>query len=90
MRDLSAFSESFTLLLCCCALFFAFVHVVVLCCVVFLCVYSITSLSSVLIVIICVRSERLQLMEIPHNLDIVRYKEEPWYSCLIFGSLERG
>jgi hypothetical protein len=42
------------------------------------------------IVIICVRCERLQLVEIPHNQDIVRYKEEPWYSSLIFGSLERG
>jgi hypothetical protein len=29
-------------------------------------------------------------VEIPHNQDIVRYKEEPWYSSLIFGSLERG
>jgi hypothetical protein len=60
------------------------------CCVVLLCVYSTPSLTPVLIVITCVRRERLQLVEIPHNRDIVRYKEEPWYSSLIFGSLERG
>jgi hypothetical protein len=41
-------------------------------------------------VIICVRHERLQLVEIPHNRDILRYMEELWYSSLIFGSLERG
>jgi hypothetical protein len=38
-----------------------------------------------LIVIPCVRHERLQLVEISHNYDIVRYKDEPWYSTLIFG-----
>ena len=29
-------------------------------------------------------------MEIPDSRDIVRYKEEMWYSSLIFGSLEMG
>jgi hypothetical protein len=38
----------------------------------------------------CVRCERLQLVEILHNRDIVRYKEEVWYSSLIFGSLDMG
>jgi hypothetical protein len=53
-------------------------------------VYFILSLTPVLIVIICARRERLQLMKIPHNQDTVRYKEELWYSSLIFGSLESG
>jgi hypothetical protein len=57
---------------------------------VLLCAYSATSLTLVLIVITYVKRERLQLVEIPHNRDIVRYKEEPWYSSLIFESLERG
>jgi hypothetical protein len=58
--------------------------------IVLLCVYSTPSLTLVLIVITCVRHERLQLVEIPHKRDIVRYKEEPWYSSLMFGSLKRG
>jgi hypothetical protein len=60
------------------------------CSIVLLCAYSTPSLTPVLIVITCVRRERLQLVEIPNNRDIVRYKEELWYSSLIFGSLERG
>jgi hypothetical protein len=60
------------------------------CCVVLLCAYSIPSLTLVLIVITCVRLERLQIVEIPHNWDIVKHKEELWYSSLIFGSLESG
>jgi hypothetical protein len=34
------------------------------------------SLTPVLIVITCVRCERLQLVEIPRKQDIVRYKAE--------------
>jgi hypothetical protein len=58
--------------------------------IVLLCVSSTPSLTPILIVFTCVRCERLQLVEIPHKLDIVRYKKESWYSSLIFGSLERG
>lgn len=29
-------------------------------------------------------------MEVSHNRDIVKHKKEPWYSSLIFGSIERG
>jgi hypothetical protein len=57
---------------------------------VLLCAYSIPSLTLVLIVTTCIRRERLQLMDIPHNRDIVKHKKEPWYSSLIFGSLEKG
>jgi hypothetical protein len=57
---------------------------------VLLCAYYATSLTLVFIVITYVKRERLQLVEIPQNRDIVRYKEEPWYSSLIFESLERG
>jgi hypothetical protein len=60
------------------------------CCVVLFCAYYIPSLTLGLIVIICVRREGLQFVEIPHNRDIMKHKEELWYSSLIFGSLERG
>jgi hypothetical protein len=53
---------------------FAFVCVVVV--IVLLCVPSILFFTPILIVITYVRCERLQLMEIPHKRDIVRYKEE--------------
>jgi hypothetical protein len=52
------------------------------CYVVLLCAYSTPSLTPVLIVITCVRWERLQVVKIPQNQDIVRYKEEPCYSSL--------
>jgi hypothetical protein len=42
-----------------------------------------------LIVITCVRRERLQIVEIPHKRDIVKHKKELWYSSLIFRLLER-
>jgi hypothetical protein len=46
-------------------------HICVCCCyVVLLCAYSIPSLTLDLIVIICVRHERFQFVEIPHNWDI--------------------
>jgi hypothetical protein len=57
---------------------------------VLLCAYYTPFLTLVLIMITCVRREKLQLMEIPHNRVIVRYKKESWYSSLIFGSLETG
>jgi hypothetical protein len=46
-------------------------------------------LTSVLITIICVRRERLQLVEIPYKRDLIQGRKL-WYSSLIFGSLERG
>jgi hypothetical protein len=52
----------------------------------FVCLYSLLTL--VLIKIICVRHERLQLVEIPHKRDLI-YGRKSWYSCLIFVSLER-
>jgi hypothetical protein len=61
----------------CCALFFALCVCVCCCCIVLLCVYSTPSIFLILIVISCVRHERFQLVEIPDNRDIVRYKEEP-------------
>jgi hypothetical protein len=45
------------------------------CCIVLLCANSIPSLILVLIVITCVSREKLQLMKIPHNRDIVKHKE---------------
>jgi hypothetical protein len=45
-------------------------HICVCCCVVLLCAYSIPSLALVLIVINCIRRERLQFVEIPQNWDI--------------------
>jgi hypothetical protein len=56
-----------TLSFCCCALVFAFMCVVVA--IVLLCVFLLP-LTLVLIVITCVRHERLQLIEIPHKRDI--------------------
>jgi hypothetical protein len=88
LREIWALFSVITLSLCCwlCSLHLC----VCCCCVLLMCVYSTPSLTSVLIVITCVRRERLQLVEIPHNRDIVRYKEEPWYTSFISGSLERG
>jgi hypothetical protein len=72
-RDLSAFSES---LLCRFVVALSSLHCVCCCCIVLLCVYSTPSTTSILIVFSCVRRDRFQLVEIPHNRDIVRYKEE--------------
>jgi hypothetical protein len=44
---------------------------------------------SVLIVNICLRHERLQFVEIPHNRELIQ-GIQLWYSSLIIGSLERG
>jgi hypothetical protein len=44
---------------------------------------------SILIANNCVRRERLQFVEIPHN-EIVDIRKILWHSSLIFGSLERG
>jgi Na+/alanine symporter len=55
--------------------------------IVFLCVFLLP--YSVLIVNNCVRHERLQFVEIPHNR-ILYIRKILWHSSLIFGSLERG
>jgi hypothetical protein len=88
LREILAHFLVVTLSLYCYTLFFAFVRVVAtLCSFVRILLHPLLQFFTV---ISCVRRERLQLVNILHNYDIVRYKKELWYSTLIFGSLERG